>query len=322
MNSGKSKEEPTADTRRARPKNAGEAQWLSQSERGTVFALRVTSFWATLMGRRLSRPLVHLITAYYLVVSPRTREVSRDWLRRVTGETPRLRDLHRHLLTFVQVTLDRLYFARGVTQPFEIHRTGNDLLSEQVRSGQGAILLGAHLGSFEAMRASSHTEQFPLSIVGHWENARMINALLTSLDPDFPAQVIDTGNDPIGLALTLREKIEEGGVLAIMADRVGAGDKWIEVDFHGEKARFATGPFLLASVLKCPVYLVCGLYFEPNRYELFCEPFAERIQLPRGNREAGLEKAVRQYAERLESYSRRAPNNWFNFFDFWEKTGQ
>lgn len=309
-------------TEAAETAGSEEATWLSQGELGTVFALRVASFWATFFGRRLSRPIVHLITAYYLVADRSTREVSRDWLRRATGQVPRFRDIYQHLLTYVQVTLDRLYFARGRVESFEVRRTGNEILAEQVRSGQGAVLLGAHLGSFEAMRASGQDEQLPVSIVGHWENARMINALLTSLDPEFPAQVFHTGGDPVGLALTLRDKIQNGGMLAMMADRVGLNDKWIEVDFFGERARFATGPFLLASVLKCPVYTVFGLYTEPNRYELFCEPFAERIVLPRGNREAGLEKAVKQYAERLESYSRRAPNNWFNFFDFWEKPGQ
>ena len=296
-----------------------DAGWLTQRERGTVAALRFTSFWATFLGRTLSRPLVHLITAYYFTFDAAARAHSRNWLRRVHGRAPRAREIHRHLLTFVQVTLDRLYFATGRTDPFEVERHGNELLAAQTRSGKGAILLGAHLGSFEAMRASGQTEQFPLSIVGHWKNARMINALLTSLDPDFPAQVVHTGEDPVGLALTLRDRIQAGGMLAIMADRVGLNEKTIEVEFMGELARFPTGPFLLASILKCPVYIVFGLFSEPNRYDLYCEPFADRIELPRGQREAGLERAVRQYAERLESYSRSAPNNWFNFFDFWEK---
>ena len=78
----------------------------------------------------------------------------------------------------------------------------------------------------------------------------------------------------------------------------------------------------LAAVLKCPIYLVFGLYFEPNRYELFCEPFAERIVLPRGDRQEALRIVVSRYAERLEAYCRQAPNNWFNFFDFWESQGR
>jgi len=99
-------------------------------------------------------------------------------------------------------------------------------------------------------------------------------------------------------------------------------DKFVEVDFFGAPAAFSTGPFILAAVLKCPIYLVFGLYFEPNRYELFCEPFAERIELPRRNRQEALEAVVSRYAARLETYCRRAPNNWFNFFDFWESHEQ
>ena len=77
--------------------------------------------------------------------------------------------------------------------------------------------------------------------------------------------------------------------------------------------------FLLAAALKCPVYLVFGLYFEPNRYELFCEPFAERIELPRKGRHEALAQVVQSYAQRLEHYARLAPDNWFNFYDFWQK---
>ena len=71
------------------------------------------------------------------------------------------------------------------------------------------------------------------------------------------------------------------------------------------------------AILKCPIYLVFGLYREPNRYELYCEPFSERLVLPRGAREEALRHEVARYARRLEDYCRKAPDNWFNFFDFW-----
>ena len=40
----------------------------------------------------------------------------------------------------------------------------------------------------------------------------------------------------------------------------------------------------------------------------------------RKERDLHLERLVRRYAERLESFASRAPNNWFNFFDFWSKS--
>ena len=83
--------------------------------------------------------------------------------------------------------------------------------------------------------------------------------------------------------LTLKERIDAGEMVALLADRVGLGDRVVEVDLFGAPALLPAGPYWLAASLRCPVYLTFGLYHEPNRYDLYCEPFAERIELPRGD---------------------------------------
>lgn len=276
-------------------------------------------FWlATFFGRWPARQLVRLVGAWYARFDARAAAASRDWLRRVHGSEPTRADVRRHITTFAQAALDRIFLLQGRTGALEFTRTGNENLEQLVANGQGAILLGAHLGSFEAMRGGAEEEEFPVWIVGHFENARMINELLAQIAPDMAGRVIHVGSDPIGFALDVKAKVDDGGMVAILGDRVGLNDKSIEVPFFGEQARFPTGPFLLASTLRCPVYLVFGLYTEPNRYDLFCEPFAERIVLPRGRREQALRDVVERYAGRLAHYARRAPNNWFNFYDFWD----
>lgn len=301
---------------RSTARNAGD--WLSQRERGAVWAIELGAFWATFFGRKPTRLLVYGVAAYYVLFDRSTRRASRAWLERVQGRPPSFREIYHHVLCFAHVTLDRLFFASGAIEDFEIHRTGNQHLESMAKGGQGAILLGSHLGSFDAMRAAGQDERFPVHIVGHFENARMINAVLEKLDPELSSRVVHMGRDPVQLALTLRDRIAEGGFIAVMADRVGMNDKFIEVEFFGEPARFSTGPFLLAAILKCPIYLVFGLYSAPNRYDLYCEPFTDRVVLPRNARQEALREVVTRYAERLESHCRRAPDNWFNFFDFWE----
>ena len=291
--------------------------WLNQRERGAISIIRLTSFFVGIVGRQPARVLVRFIAVYYTLFDRVACEASRDWLTRVHGRPANRRQIYGHILRFAQVTVDRLLFVRGKSNSFEIRQTGTGALEEQVATGQGAFLLGAHLGSMDAMRAEGQNQKLPVTVVGHFENARMINAVLEALSPELSNQVVHTGRDPIGLAMTLRDRISEGGLIAVVADRVGLNDKFVEVDFFGEKAAFSTGPFILASVLKCPIYLVFGLYFEPNRYELFCEPFADRLELPRKGREEALKEVVSRYAERLEDYCRQAPDNWFNFFDFW-----
>ncbi|MGA7986605.1 MAG: glycosyltransferase family 2 protein, partial [Burkholderiales bacterium] len=58
-----------------------------------------------------------------------------------------------------------------------------------------------------------------------------------------------------------------------------------------------------------------------RRYDVRLEPFAERIELDRRDREASLRPWVERYAARLEHHCREAPYNWFNFYDFWAPAG-
>lgn len=294
------------------------AGWLTRGERGTVALIRFTAALASALGRRGMRPVVLAIALYYTLFDRTVREASREWLTLVHERPARLRDVFHHVATFAQVTLDRLFFAKGELDRFTVERNGNEHLEALAQEKRGAILLGAHLGSFEAMRASSRSERFPVTIVGHFENARMISALLEELDPDSASRVLHAGRDGVTLALELRDAIARGDFVALLADRVGLNDKDVRVPFFGRPARFATGPFLLASVLGAPIYLVFGLYRAPDRYELHCEPFVEDARLPRADRAAALEALVSRYASRLEAYARQAPDNWFNFYDFWE----
>jgi len=85
----------------------------------------------------------------------------------------------------------------------------------------------------------------------------------------------------------------------------------------GAAAPFPTGVYRLAAALSCPVYLVFGLYTEPNRYDIHCELFTERVVLSREARDQGIAAYAQRYADRLAHYGRLAPDNWFNFFDYW-----
>jgi predicted LPLAT superfamily acyltransferase len=69
-------------------------------------------------------------------------------------------------------------------------------------------------------------------------------------------------------------------------------------------------------MLERPIVLMFGLYRGGNRYDIHFE------RLPRppagGARTARMEQWVQSYVDRLEHYSRLAPYNWFNFYDYWK----
>jgi predicted LPLAT superfamily acyltransferase len=80
-------------------------------------------------------------------------------------------------------------------------------------------------------------------------------------------------------------------------------------------------PFLIGSILKAPVVLCFGMYRGGNRYDIYFEPFADELVLPRRSRDAGLRAEVQRYAARLEHHVRDDPYNWFNWHDFWNLDG-
>lgn len=295
-----------------------EEDWLTRPERGALWGIQFMFRLATLFGRMPASLFVRLIAAWYLVFDRASREASRAWLSVVFERPATTREIYKHLLTFSQVTLDRIFLLQEKYEQFEITYTGDHYLAALKESQTGALLLGAHLGSFEAMRAGGQRDVLDIHIMGNFSNARMINALFEQLNPDLNTRVIDVGEDALSGTLQAKERIEEGAMVGILADRVRGEERSVEVSFFGRPTRLPAGPFLIASMMRCPIYLVFGLYEAPNRYDLFCEPFVEELTFSRRERMKQVQAVAQKYANAVERYARKSPYCWFNFYDFWE----
>ena len=103
-------------------------------------------------------PFLHLIACYYFVFAPSPRRHMRAYLRRALGREPRARDRYRLIFNFATTILDRLYLLAGQQSLFEITLEGEALIREVAASGGGALLFGAHMGSFEVLRALGHRQ--------------------------------------------------------------------------------------------------------------------------------------------------------------------
>jgi predicted LPLAT superfamily acyltransferase len=234
----------------------------------------------------------------------------------------------KHIHTFSVIVLDRVFMLSGQTNRFNTYIHNFDQMKAVHDRGEGGLFVGAHLGSFEALRVlgtrnPANDQMLPKLIVRmamYEENARKINRMLEAINPEATQYVISLGQ--ANSMLQLQATIDKGEFVGMLADRhVGAqGDKQLNtISFLGETAVFPDGPFRLAMVLKRPVFLMFGLYRGGNRYEIFFEELLMPESVGPRNRGAQLASWQRAYVERVEHYCRLAPYNWFNFYDFWEK---
>lgn len=294
------------------------ATWRARPEQGTVLGIRFVAALLRAVGRPAAVAFVGLLSVYYTLLDGRVRRASRAYLKRV-GLPAGLRSVVAHVFTFARVALDRVLFLTGRTARLEVHVQGAHLMTGIRATKRGCLMLGSHVGSFEAMGALATTDGVRLAVLVYTRNAQRIQRVLGELAPSPDFQVFALDPTRPTTMLDVKAFVDGGGMVALLADRVTDSEaRAAEVTFLGGRALLPTGPYLLAHMLACPVYTFAALFSPPNRYDIHCEPFADKVVLPRETRAEEAQRLAQQYAEQLERYVALAPYNWFNFFEFWQ----
>ena len=294
------------------------ADWKQRPEGGGRFALWLIRSIARYGGRTLGRACLYPITLYFLLVRGPERRASRRYLGRVLGRRAGWWSVARHIHTFAATILDRVFLLGGRLGGFDVRVYGLPELHEVLDRRQGVLLFGSHLGSFEVLRVlAQQRPEYKIRVVLDKAHNLAMTQMLDALNPEIAAGVIDAGQDGPSIAMAIKQAADEGAVVALLVDRARLGEPAIMAPFLGADAPFPTAPWLIASALKVPVVLAFGLYRGGNRYDLQFESFSDSIAVPRQQRAPALLALIQRYAARLEHYTRVAPYNWFNFYDFW-----
>jgi predicted LPLAT superfamily acyltransferase len=292
-------------------------EWTTRPERSNVFVIRIIVWLALTLGRRASRGLLFPICFYFIIFSAKARAASREYLDRALGRHATLRDIFRHYFFFASTILDRVYLLNEQNTLFEVQVQGEDIFREIISGGRGCFLIGAHMGSFEVLHALSRDQgHVQTSMVMYEDNARKLNTVLKSINPRRNPPVISLGK--VDSMLKVREALDRGECIGILADRAISGERMITCEFLGGSVKFPAGPFRLAAILERPIILMFGLYQGGNRYNIFLERLVDLQHVPRSEHDAAIEQSVRQFARRLEHHCRASPYNWFNFYDIWQ----
>jgi predicted LPLAT superfamily acyltransferase len=294
------------------------SDWLKQQEKSNLAILKLMVWISLTFGRGIGRLVLYGIATYYVLFAPKARRYSRDYLHRALGRWAEWSDGFRHVFSFASTIHDRIYLLNDRFNLFDIEVIGAEELHASLDKQPGALLIGAHLGSFEVLRALGRGRAgLKVAILMYEENARKINATLEAINPKATEDIIALGR--MDSMLQARDRLDQGYLVGMLADRSLSDDATVDCEFLGEMAPFPVGPFRMAAMLRRPVYFMTGLYLGGNRYQIHFEPLADFTDTPRGEREAAMAAAQKLYAERLSHFCRLAPYNWFNFFDFWQK---
>ena len=293
--------------------------WLAQREQGSFALIRTCAWLGPRVGWRFGRAVVLLICIYYFLRLRAQHAASQRFLAAALGRPATLRDVFARYYMFACTIHDRIFFLSNRFQDYDIAVHGEEIFAELRSRGQGCILLGGHLGSFDVVRTLGISqESLPIRVLMYPDNSPRFSAVQNTLNPELAKSIIPIGTPDA--MLEVKEWIDGGGMIGILGDRIVHGEKLVRAPFLGADAAFPAGPFIIASILKVPVVLFFGLNHGGRRYEIHFEVLTHGIDVGRPERDAAIQDQVGKFAERLEHYCRLAPYNWFNFYDFWAAT--
>jgi len=297
--------------------------WMKAPERGSLLGLQFMLWILRLLGPKICKKIVSPLSLYFLLTSKNSRTSSRSYLRRVLDREPTVSDLHSHFKAFGDALVDKVLAWSPDGYPFNFVWKGFEKFDAIASKGEGGVLLSAHVGNIEILRAASEREGVRVNAIMFTRNAKKFESLLHKVGGGaHTLRVIPTEGITPDLVLELREKIQQGEFVAMLADRVleGSPGRYSVVPFLGGYAPFPHGPFILASLLKAPCHTIFATSQGEERYKITFAHLAGPLHLPRENRKAALAKVIEAYARQLEQVCRESPYQWFNFFDMWEET--
>lgn len=302
-------------------------QWRKQQERGSPVLVRLIIWLALHGGRGLCRVLLVPIVTYFLATAPLARRSSQAFMRRALDRPPTLGDTFKHLLVFATTLLDRVYLLNGRHRELAVEVENEQVFWSALATGRGCLLLGSHLGSFDMLGVVGSLEKnLKVNVVMHLDDSAQLRKLLSCTGKRAPYNVIPLGHP--GSMLRVKECLQRGEIVGILADRIYGDEPTKMLPFMGSPARFSQSPLRLARITGAPTLLVYGLFRGGNRYRIIFEDLAAQSTSvrdgdisvaadPTNAAPVDVATGMHAYVQSLEQRARKAPYNWFNFYDYW-----
>ena len=323
-----------------RTETKASTHWADQAERSAIVGILGFQclYWLYRIGGRALFNLVLLpVLAVFYLTGSKARNAVKDFLHQVefsrqkAGLSSSRVSPFALYSTFGTSILDRILAWRGEL-PLGKELSFADepsrlALTPTTGEGElGKLLLVSHLGVADVCRAIAAIDrQQVVNVLMFEKHARQFKRMMEKTAPESQLHIIAV--DEIGpeTSVLLSEAIERGEWIAIAADRIPVGadaalahHNTVPVTFLGKEAQFPIGPYVLANLLKADVVTLFALR-DKKVIRIFATPFREAVAYPkRTERQAYYETCAQAYAYRLGYYAARYPQNWFNFYDFWE----
>ncbi len=263
-------------------------------------------------------PVLYLVIPFYLLFGRKGYLSMMTYFKNHFGMSSYkafISTLKNHIL-FGQVVLDKFALLAGNTEQFKVSVDNIEIFSQAIEQPEGFFVVSAHVGNFELAGHCLRQDKKMLNGIVYAGEGKDLQQRRSEAFEKSRLKLIPVSGDMSHL-FAIKLAIENGEIVTLPCDRVLGSPKSYSCDFLNKPAQFPIGTFRLAAQLDAPVYCV----FIMKAKGLSYHGYVKKLQ-PLENEKASVKKAEslgKQYVAILESIVRQYPEQWFNYYDFWNE---
>ena len=292
-----------------------EKQWEGKSY-GTPLGYKIFIFFFKYLGLRFAYLNLTYVVLFFVIKCRKERNAIWFYYRQILkyGVLKSSLKIYSHFFVFAQTIVDKVAIRYGFSHKFKYTFENAEEAIALMSRPQGAIFLGAHIGSWEVgSHIFSKYDKTMNILMVDAEYQRIKNVIEKSGEtPGY--KIIPINEDSIEAILRVKKALSDGEILGIQGDRYIDEKRKKEVEFLGRKADFPEGPFLMASKLRTPVVIYFAMR-EKMSYNFIFKYIDNKEGLSAKDYQ---EKIFNEYLKLLEETVKRYPQQWFNFYSFWK----
>lgn len=220
--------------------------------------------------------------------------------------------VYRNFCRFSQVILDRFYMFSG--GKFDVEVENYHLYQELAEEDPGFMILSAHVGCYELAGYTLVATKKRFNALAFGEEAEAIVENRERLFKDTNIRIIPVKDD-LSHLFALNDALDNGESVSFPSDRLVGKQRTVTCEFLGAPARFPMGPFALAVQRDLPVLTVNVMKASTKRYKVY----VNRLQKEGATRDERINAYARQYVGHLEEILHLYPEQWFNYYEFWNE---
>lgn len=287
---------------------------MSNKQRGSAWSIKLAFNLYKLFGYKFVYFIMYPVSFFYFLVASNVRLALKDYYKKLGIPFTNWTYFH-HLRMFANCLVDRFISKYDPSSYNFIHKAEDKENAIKVLN-KGTILLFSHFGGW-ATSSNKPITNNRVNIVMQEVILEGIKDIENSIEKKVSnTKVIDLAQGQIAVSIEIANAISNQEVIAIMSDRPTTDKYKYKVEFFGEDAYFNENPFKIA--YKTKTSLLSYFAINTGLQEYTVKTIELKLDYKLKEKEA-IKLAINEYVKEFEKILKQYPNQWFNFYKFWEK---